>query len=141
MSFLPYFLTGLFFAPVISAVLRKHGSAAEIFLLNLTVLLWPVAFVWSFIGGHASLAGTQKPGKLKRWGFPLLAGLFALVVIERAVAILSMPNTTAPKMVAQPGRIPESMKQTMSIPEIKVPAPAPTHKEGVPMPADELFGK
>jgi len=111
----------VYFLPAMVAISRNHLNAMAIFLTNFllgwTGIGWVFAFIWAFTNNPAVVADKARPA-IKLWKFILLLVL-PLVVF---VLLVIWANTQKPD--SQNGMV-----------------RAPAVRTGVPVPADELFGK
>jgi len=113
----------VYFLPALVAVYRKHLNAASIVLTDLllgwTVLGWIVALIWAFTNNPATMATApavaRKPAKFLKV-ILVIAMAFILLV---ALALATHKRTGHDDMMRPP----------------------PAVKTGVPVPADEIFGK
>jgi surface polysaccharide O-acyltransferase-like enzyme len=116
------FLTAalVYFIPAMIAISRNHLNAMAIFLTNFllgwTVLGWVFALIWSFTNNPAGVADKTKPA-IKLWKFIALVAVF---LVAPLVAVFSAGHKSAERVEA---------------------VHAPAVQSGVPLPADQLFGK
>ena len=107
----------VYFLPAMIAMYRNHLNAAAIFMTNFllgwTIIGWIVALIWALTNSPATAA--RQTSKFLKFTFALIVAFILLIA-----------------WILMPHKIADHSTGTMQ---------APVVRTGVPVPADEIFGK